>query len=1328
MSTTPPDVSFAAPGTDPDASEPGVRAPASFSQQRLWVLDRLLPTRSVYNNAHAFRLIGDLDAGALQRAWHELARRHDVLRTCFVLSDGKPVQQIQPTIELDWDERDLSAMPPAERDAEAYRRACEVAEAEFDLNRAPLFRIRLLRLAPREHWLLFSIHHIVTDGWSAAVLAREISALYAAFSRGEGSPLPELPVQYADFAAWQRQWMQGEVLEQQLAYWRRALADAPGLALPMDRPRPALPSYRGGRVTFELDEALTRALKELSRRETATLFMTLLAAFQVLLYRYTGQEDLVVGVPVAGRRRPELETLIGFFVNTLVLRGDLSGDPSFRGYLRRVRERALEAYAHQDVPFEKLVEELVPNRDPSRNPLFQAAFAFHNTAPAEWTLPGLEVQVVEAESAVSAKFDLTLSVRDVGGTLRARVEYASDLFDAETIERMMHHWTTLLEDAVAHPDRSVSQLRLMDEAGRQRAIGEWNDTRADYPAEQGVAALFAARARLTPSANAVVGVEPPLTYGALEARSRALARRLREEGVPPGARVGVCIERSAEEIIAFLGVLMAGCAYVPLDPAHPPERLASLLADADTAAVVTVDASLRALARARAGSARPVITIDDAETGESVEPPDAAPTRGGNDLAYVMYTSGSTGEPKGVAVPHRAIVRLVCGTDYVHLGAGNVIAHLANPAFDAATFEIWGALLNGARLALIPRKDVLSPRDLEIIDAMVTTMLTTALFNQVARDAPRAFTGREILFGGESADPRSVAAVLGQAKPRRLLHVYGPTETTTFATWHEVRGIEPEAMTVPIGRPIANTEVYLLDRQGEPVPPDVPGEIHIGGPGVALGYYGRADLTAERFVAHPFDRSPGARLFRTGDRARYRGDGSIEFLGRLDRQVKIRGHRIEPGEIEAVLAQLPQVSEAVVIVHGEKAETRRLIAYVVPAKGSRLAVSDLRRELRRVLPGYMLPGTILILTALPMTPNGKIDRAALPNPDDPAARRTDSHRAPRDPLQHMLAAIWEELLGARNIGIRESFFDLGGNSLLAAQMMDTVNQACGCSVPLTTLFSESTIEHLARALRDGVSSAQSPVVAIRTAGARPPLFFLHGDFSGGGFYCHALARELGSEQPFYAVHPHGLDGPEIPDSIEDMAADLLRAVRHARPNGPYFLGGHCNGALVAVEMARQLVAEGEEVPVVVVLDAKAPGPRRRDIADASAVANTLPSRRGPEQSPAEKTRSARDVFLRYRRAIAGYAPERYPGRIAVLAGTARATHDRIQLSAMSRRRKCTPFRRSSRRSRPSRRPGRGSKHALRRSRFLDAVIPTLLSCGPCLRRRTTVCLLASDRA
>ena len=1227
------------------ASAADAYALASFSQQRLWVLDRLLPTRSVYNNVHVFRLTGELDVNALERAWHEVARRHDVLRTRFVLVDGKPMQEIKAKVELDWAEHDLSAMPPAEREAQARDLAHELAQQEFDLGRAPLLRIRLLRLAPREHWLLIALHHIVTDGWSSAVLAREISALYAAFLRGEGSPLPELPVQYADFAAWQRQWMQGEVLERQLAYWRGALADVPVLALPTDRPRPSLPSYRGGQVSFVVDEALTRGLKELSRRETATMFMTLLAAFQVLLYRYAGQEDLVVGVPVAGRRRPELEGLIGFFVNTLVFRADLSGDPGFREYLRRVRERALEAYAHQDVPFEKVVEELVPTRDPSRNPLFQVAFAFHNTAPANWALSGLDVEGIDDTSTVSAKFDLTLSVREVAGTLRARLEYATDLFDADTVERMARQWTSLLEDVVAQPERPVSRLRLMDASDRRRAIDEWRDTHREYPSEQSVAALFAARARVTPSTIAVTGDGSSLTYAALEARARSLAQRLREEGVSPGARVGVCIGRSVEEIVAVLGVLTAGCAYVPLDPAHPPERLAALLSDAEAAAVVTVEASLRALARERAGSTRPVVILDATATDGIAAGPDDAPLSGGDALAYIMYTSGSTGAPKGVAVPHRAIVRLVCNSDYVQPRVGDVIAHLANPAFDAATFEIWGALLNGARVALIRREDVLSPRELaDALDrhAVTTMFLTTALFNQVARDAPRAFTGRQVLFGGEAADPRSVAAAFREGRPARLLHVYGPTETTTFATWHEVREIEPEATTVPIGRPIANTEVYLLDRHGEPVPPGVPGEIHIGGPGLALGYHGRPDLTAERFVPHPFDPAPGARLYRTGDRARSRGDGAIEFLGRLDRQVKIRGHRIEPAEVEAALLQLPQVSAAVVLVHGDKPETRKLTAYVVPATGTSIGVADLRRELHRVLPGYMLPAAIATLKTLPMTPNGKIDRSALPSPEALAARRPDAPMPPSDPLQHMIAAIWEELLGLPNIGVRDSFFDLGGNSLLAAQMMDAVNAACGCSVPLTTLFTESTIEQLARALRAQAATA-SRVTALRATGAHPPLFFLHGDFSGGGYYCHALARELGGEQPFYAVHPHGLDGSAIPDTIEAMAADLLREVRQARPSGPYFLGGHCNGAFIAVEMARQLLAEGEQVPLVLVIDARAPQ-------QASGSAATSPNI-FPLPVPADtlpKKIDRRDLFASYRRAIREYAPARYPGRIAVL--------------------------------------------------------------------------------
>ncbi|HEX8009625.1 MAG TPA: amino acid adenylation domain-containing protein [Casimicrobiaceae bacterium] len=1243
---------------------PIVRAPVSFSQRRLWLLDRLLPVRTLYNVGSVRRLSGELDANALRRALNELLRRHEILRTRFVVVDGEPVQEIMPEAMLPLTPEDLGDLPPAERESEARRRAAEEAQTEFDLERGPLFRARLLRLAPGEHWLQLTMHHIVSDRWSGAVLAREVAALYAAFCRGEASPLAELPVQYADFAAWQREWLQGEVLARQLAYWRSALKDLPVLELPTDRPRPAIPSYRGARVSFEIDPARTRALKALARQESATLFMTVLAAFQVLLSRYSGQEDIVVGAPIAGRRRHELAGLIGFFVNTLVLRGDLSGDPSFRAYLRRVRESALSAYAHQDLPFETLVEELAPKRDPSRNPLFQVALGFQNTAPIEWRLPGLDIELLEGIGPVNAPFDLTLSLREADGALRAGMDYARDLFAAETIERMVRQLATLLDDIVADPERPVSRLRLMNETDRARTLGEgdnversrvladWNAPQTPYAEEDALGALFSAQVRRTPAAIAVCEGERVLSYAELDRRAGALARRLRDLGVAPGARVGLCMERSIEELVAVLGVLKAGCPYVPLDPWHPPERIAAMLRDADAAAVVTTRAAERALARARAGSARPVVFVDDSDAALDAVRTGPELAGAGEDPAYVVYTSGSTGEPKGVVIPQRAVVRLVRDTDYLQLGPDDVVAHLSNPAFDAATFEIWGALLNGARLVVVPRDAVLSPTALAAtLDRYGVTALfvTTALFNLVARDAPRAFAGRVILFGGEAVDPRWVAAALATGKPKRLLHVYGPTETTTFATWHEVHAVAADALSVPIGRPIANTEVYVLDRNGEPVPPGVPGEIYIGGPGLATGYLGRPELTAERFVAHPFAREPEARLYRTGDRARYMSDGAIEFLGRMDRQVKIRGHRVEPGEVETALRALPQVRDATIVVRGDTAETRRLTAYVVVAPGSAPAPADLLRHLRRRLPGYMMPAALVLLPAFPLTANGKVDRDALPDPDALAAQRTGAHVPPRDPLEHMLATIWERLLGVRDIGMHDSFFDLGGHSLLAAQMMDEVERVCGASVPLTTLFTEATIAHLARALRGQVAST-SPVVAVRAEGTRPPLFFLHGDFSGGGFYCHALARELGAEQPFYAVHPHGLIAPEVPASVEAMAADLLAAIRRARPHGPYLIGGHCNGALVAVEIARLLLAQGEAVPLVLVLDAKAPW-RPTRVFETIAVGEASPRARSrsAEREPQDVAPDAEaDIFARYRRAMAHYAPARVPVRIAVL--------------------------------------------------------------------------------
>ncbi|MGH8714100.1 MAG: non-ribosomal peptide synthetase, partial [Casimicrobiaceae bacterium] len=640
-------------------------------------------------------------------------------------------------------------------------------------------------------------------------------------------------------------------------------------------------------------------------------------AFQVLLHRWSGQDDIAVGVALAGRRRPELEGLIGFFVNTLVLRGDLGGDPTFVGVLARARRRSLDAYAHQDLPFEKLVEQLAPSRDLARNPLFQVSFTLQNTPPPDWKLPGLEVESIDDVVPARAKFDLHVAATEIAGRLEGTIEYAAALFDAATIEHMAGQWQALLAAIVADPGLGIDRLRLQSPARRARLLIEWNRITAAGGRDATVDVLFAAQAARTPEAIAVRDAPAALSYRELDARSNQLARHLLADGAGRGTLVGVAIERGAELAIALLGILKAGGAYVPLDPALPRERLALMLDDTGRPRVLTQQRLLDRLPPDAQGA-----FCVDRDWARIAGNERTAPARlaGGGDAAYVMYTSGSTGRPKGVVVPHRAIVRLVVDTDYLQLGAGDVVAHIANPAFDAATFEIWGALLNGSQLAAIPYQTMLSPPAFAAAldqHAATAMFVTTALFNQLARSAPALFRGRDVLFGGEAAEPRWVDAVLRDGLPRRLLHVYGPTETTTFATWHEVRSVAADAATVPIGRPIGNTEVYVLDHWREPVPVGVPGEIYIGGPGLALGYHARPDLTAERFVAHPFDATPGARLYRTGDRARIRADGALEFLGRFDRQVKIRGHRIEVDEVEAALLRLPQVAEAVIVVHGD---------------------------------------------------------------------------------------------------------------------------------------------------------------------------------------------------------------------------------------------------------------------------------------------------------------------------------------------------------------------------------------------------------------------------
>jgi amino acid adenylation domain-containing protein len=903
--------------------------PLSFAQQRLWFIDRLALDSAFYNIPQTLRLNGRLDVPSLERSLNEILRRHEALRTSITDSGGRPVQVIHDLTALPLPLADLSRVPEGEREREALRLAVEEGHRPFDLSVPPLMRAALLRLGEQEHILLVTTHHIVSDGWSAGIFLRELSALYGAFLRGEPSPLAELPVQYADFAVWQREWLRGEVLEEQLDYWKQRLGgELPVLKLPTDRPRPPALSYRGAEQSLELPAELAKRLKSLSRHEGATLFMTLLAAFDALLYRYTGQDEIVVGTPIAGRNRREVEGLIGFFVNTLVMRARVGGAATFRELLAQVREATLGAYAHQEVPFEKLVEELHPKRDTSRNPLFQVMFALQNTPLEELTLPGLRLVPFDISNDMT-RFDLEFHLWEDGGGLAGTLIYNTDLFDAATVAQMLGHYRNLLEGVTADPDTRVAELSLLAEAETRQLLYEWNDTHGEYPRGQCVHELFEAQAARTPGATAVVSEDGRMTYGELNERANRLARYLRRRGVGAESLVGVCLERGAGMMVGLLAVLKAGGAYVPLDPDYPQPRLRFMLEDAGVRVLLTERRKLNVFPSCRAE----IICLDDGAEigGESAE--NLRHETVADNLAYVIYTSGSTGRPKGACITHRAINRLVCDTNYVELRASDRVAQVSTASFDAAIFEIWGALLHGAQLHVVSREVAISPQEFaaQIREQGITALfLTTALFNQLARLRPDALAPlRHLLFGGEAVDGERVREVLSKGAPQRLLHVYGPTENTTFSTWHHVVEVSQAAHTVPIGRPVTNTQAYVLGSDMRPVPVGVAGELFLGGAGLMRGYLNRPAVTAEKLVPHPYGTEPGARLYRTGDLVRLLPGGSIEFLERIDRQVKVRGFRIELGEIEAALAEHPSVSECVVLAREEQPGERRLVAYVV---------------------------------------------------------------------------------------------------------------------------------------------------------------------------------------------------------------------------------------------------------------------------------------------------------------------------------------------------------------------------------------------------------------
>jgi amino acid adenylation domain-containing protein len=1069
--------------------------PLSFAQQRLWFVDQLVPGNPIYNIFAPVSFDEEIKVAALERSLNEIVRRHETLRTTFTTSDGQPFQLIAPSLSLPLPVIDLRHRSAQEREADAQRIASAEASRPFDLSRGPLLRATLLRLDDKQSVLLLTMHHILTDGWSMGILFHELRTLYQAYCEGRESPLPELPIQYADYAIWQRQWLQGPVLDKQLAYWRQQLAELPVLQLPTDYPRPAVPSFRGASHYLTIPQRVTEALRELSQREGATLFMTLLAAFQTLLQRYSGQQQIVVGSPIAGRNRAEIEGLIGFFVNTLVLRTDFQGEPSFRELLRRVREVCLGAYAHQDVPFEKLVEELQPDRDLSRNPLFQVTLELFSAPNVDDEPPTATSGWLDIDKG-TAVFDVTFHLWDGPEGISGQIEYSTDLFKETTIARLSEHFQVLLAGIVADPDRRVSHLPLLTDSERRTLLCEWNRTEWESPSEATVHGLFEQQVAVRPEAVAAVFGTEQVSYRELNERANQVAGYLRRQGISREELVGLCMERSVEMVVGMLGIVKAGGAYVPIDVEYPVQRVRYMVQDAALRVVLTMQ-HLRerflqtdvAPGQAGAWAKQPKVICLDTDWEvigrESKENTDSVVNA--ENLAYVIYTSGSTGEPKGVCVPHRAITSLVRNTNYVRLESSDIVAQASNSSFDAITFELWGALLNGARLVGITKGVALSPRDFaaQISEQGISTLfLTTALFNQLASEVPAAFKPlRQLLFGGEAVDPVPVRKVLKGDSPERLLHVYGPTECTTFATWYLVEDVPEDATTVPIGRPIRNTEVYVLDQHLQPLPTGLPGLLFIGGCGLARGYLRRPDLTALSFIPHPFSSQPGARLYCTGDRVRYGEDGVLEFLGREDQQVKVRGYRIELGEIEAVLEQMEGVQRAVVEVmeEGGRAE-KRLVAYLVAAEQGhereRPGIGEVRRHLRERLPEYMVPALVMWMERLPLTPNGKLDRRALPAPDRSRPEMEGNFVAPQTAIEEKLAGIWAELLSLDSVGVQDNFFECGGHSLLATQLISRVRNVFQVELPLRRLFDAPTVAGLAIAIEEAKQTSRDETPKI----------------------------------------------------------------------------------------------------------------------------------------------------------------------------------------------------------------------------------------------------------
>jgi amino acid adenylation domain-containing protein len=1154
----------------------------SFAQQRLWLLAQLQGSSATYNMPIALQLNGNLNIDVLHSSLADLLNRHESLRMYFPTVAGQPQVAIRSLDEIAvltvQDCRELGTGNKGELDLDTQCPNIQDlidahAQEHLDLNTGPLFKAKLLQLEEQKSVLAINMHHIISDGWSMGVFLRELWQVYTAYSQGQTPTFAPLPIQYSDYAAWQRHWLQGEVLEKQINYWKHQLGDAsPLLELPTDYPRPAQQSYRGQRYIYALTPELTAAVNAFSQQQGVSLYMTLLATLSILLSRYSRQEDLCIGSPIANRTHSQTEGLIGFFVNTLVMRQQIKLEPSFIEFLQQTRQTCLDAYAHQDVPFDVLVEKLRPERSMSYNPLFQVMFALENNASPDLDLSGLDTELLGVKGAI-AKFDLTLMVMEDDHQLNCSWEYATDLFKEGTIQRMAEHFEVLLQGMIEHPQKPIHTLPLIT-AAELLQLQCWNQTQTDDPDDKTLVDIFEEQVAKNPQNIAVVLESQQLTYQQLNQKANQLAHYLlKNHQIQPDTLIGISVERSLEMIIGLLGILKAGGAYVPIDPNYPPERIQFMLEDSGISILLTQSLILNKLPLNELVNSPQVICLD-AENLAEESTANPSPQSTPDNLVYVIYTSGSTGRPKGVMIEHRGLVNLTLAVDEIlQIQPQSSVLQFASFSFDASIWEIATTLGAGACLYLAQKDTLLPSQDLVNFLENCQISHITIPPSVLSLLPPATLPNLQVLVNAGEACP---AEIVNQwATGRRFFNGYGPTESTVCTS---IAVCQPDGKKPLIGQPLSNLRTYILDRHHQPLPPGIPGELCIAGVGLARGYLNRPETTAEKFIEVELF-SQVERIYKTGDLARWRDDGNLEYLGRMDEQVKLRGFRIELGEIESLLLQYPLVKEAVVTVNKTE-NNQSLIAYVTGIDDD--FCNDLKKYLKSSLPDYMIPAQILVLDKLPLTPNGKIDRKALPVPNISVQA---AYTPPRHKVEAQLAQIWSALLERQKIGIHDNFFDLGGHSLLAVKLLNLVQQELGQQLALRSLFQNPTIAQLAQHIGNREIQESNPdLVTIQPLGDATPLFCVSGS-NGHGFYFRDLAINLGTEHPVYGLDAPGRDGLSIlPHSVADHASQLIAQLRQQQPQGPYILLGYSSGCSVAFEIASQLEQQGEKVSLLAILD------------------------------------------------------------------------------------------------------------------------------------------------